>query len=372
MRKKLLSVLLVLTMAVSLTACGNSNSEKEDASKDENTAAEDAKGAEESDQEKPETSKIKWAQGLSGNILVTIAKDQGYFEEVGLEVEEIPLDPGGLDGVLQKQVDIASNFGTEGPLQMIGAGDDMAIIGGFMMEGAMAIIGPEGAEWNGVSSFKGKTVAGNSASYAVAHGLLEAGINPTEDVKWVRFENEGDGVSAVLNGEADYAVIGTGWMYQTKNTKGIEILSWTDEVTPEYSCCRMVARKSWVEENPTTVKLLDEALLRAQLYFEENRAECIKMMAEFLNADEAYVEAYMGEEEHYEINVDPLYNTVLEQWQFQKDYEFIDPDTDDAIVEGAIYKDLYKSALDYCVEHYYEDNPEFWDSQVELYERQTK
>lgn len=362
MKKKLISIMLMLAMTVSMVACGGADSKEND---------NEQETVETTNPDKPETTEIKWAQGLSGNILVTIAKEQGYFDEVGLSVEEIPLDPGGLNGVIQESVDIASNFGTSTPLQMIAAGDDMAIIGGFMMEGAMAIVGPEGAEWNGIESFKGKRVAGNQANYATAFGLSEAGVDPVKDVEWIQFENEGDGVSAILNGEVDYAVIGTGWMYQTKNTEGIEILSWTDEVTPEYSCCRMVARKSWVEENPTTVKLLIEALLRAQLYFEAHREECIQLMADFLQADYDYVEAYMGEEEHYEINVDPLYNTDLDQWQFLKDYEYIDQDVDDNIIKDAIYTDIYKSALDYCVENYYDDNPNFWDSQVELFERQT-
>ncbi len=32
----------------------------------------------------------------------------------------------------------------------------------------------------------------------------------------------------------------------------------------------MVARNSWVKENPTTVKLIDQALLRAQQYLEHH------------------------------------------------------------------------------------------------------
>ena len=53
------------------------------------------------------------------------------------------MDDGQLEGVVQKQVDIASNSGTNTPLQMIAAGDDMAIIGGFMLEGCMPIIAKE-------------------------------------------------------------------------------------------------------------------------------------------------------------------------------------------------------------------------------------
>ncbi len=46
----------------------------------------------------------------------------------------------------------------------------------------------------------------------------------------------------------------------------------------------MVARKSWVEENPTTVKLLNMALIRAQAYFESHREETVSLMAEQLRS----------------------------------------------------------------------------------------
>ena len=153
-----------------------------------------------------------------------------------------------------------------------------------------------------------------------------------------------------------------------ENTDGIKIVGYCDDITPNYSCCRMVARKSWVEENPTTVKLLDEALLRAQCYFESHREECVKMMAEQLDADEEYVEAYMGKEEHYEVNVDTVRKTVLETWNYQKAVGLIDESVDDSVIENAIYDDLYKAALDACVEKYYDEDPDFWDAQVKMFE----
>ncbi len=99
----------------------------------------------ESSSETKETKKVTWAQGASGNVLVSIAKDQGYFDEVGVEVEEVPLDEGQLEAVRTGQVDIASNSGTMRPLQMIASGDDMAIIGGFMLTGCMPVVARRGS-----------------------------------------------------------------------------------------------------------------------------------------------------------------------------------------------------------------------------------
>ena len=40
--------------------------------------------------ETPEVSLVKWNSGASGNVLLTIAEKKGYFDEVGIKLEEVP------------------------------------------------------------------------------------------------------------------------------------------------------------------------------------------------------------------------------------------------------------------------------------------
>lgn len=370
MKKRVVSILLVAAMAVSMVACGSKKSDSADT--DNSAKTEETKKVTPEDVTKdsdtPETTDIVWAQGLSGNVLVTLALQKGYFEEVGLNVKEVPLDAQQLQGVVDKQVDIASNSGTNEPLQMIAAGDDMAIIGGFMNEGCMPIIAKSGTVWNGPTDFVGKKVGGSPTTYAITSKINEAGYDINNDITWVPFDNDADKIAAVLNGQIDYAVMGTGRMYMCKNTDGIEIMAYCDDVTPNYSCCRMVARNSWVQENPTTVKLLDQALLRAQCYFEAHRDECAEIMAEQLGTDLDYVKAYMDETEHYELNVDTLKKTVVNNWQFQRSVGLIDENLDDSVIEDVVYDNLYKAALDACIDKYHDEDPDFWDKQAKMYE----
>ena len=366
MKKRVVSILLVAAMAVSMVACGSKKDDSTDNKTEETkkVTVDDVT----KDSDTPETTDVVWAQGLSGNVLVTIAQETGYFKEVGLNIKEVPLDSGQLQGVVDGQVDIASNSGTNGPLQMIAAGDDMAIIGGFMLEGCMPIIAKSGTVWNGPTDFVGKKVGSSATVYAICSKIQEAGYDVNNDVQWVPFDNDADKIAAVLNGELDYAVMGTGRMYMCKNTDGIEILAYCDDVTPNYSCCRMVARNSWVKENPTTVKLIDQALLRAQQYLEANREECEEIMAKQLNTDLDYVKAYMDETEHYELNVDTVKKTVVDNWHYQREVGLIDADLDDSVIEDVTYDKLYKAALDACIEKYHDDDPDFWDKQAALYE----
>lgn len=248
MKKKIVSVLLVAAMAVSLVACGNSSKS-------------DSSSKKESSSESKETKKVTWAQGASGNVLVSIAKDQGYFDEVGVEVEEIPLDDGQIEAVRTGQVDIASNSGTWEPVQSIASGDDLAIIGGFMLTGCMPVVAREDQEWNSPEDFLGSKMADSKSRYALFHELVDEGHDLDKEITFTEYENDSEEIQAVLKGEIDYATIGTGRMYEVEHTDGLKIVTYCSDVTPNYSCCRMVARDSWVKENKETVKLINEACI---------------------------------------------------------------------------------------------------------------
>lgn len=358
MKNKFTLILLSMLMTLNLVGCGNNASGgSKSTAKTESAASGD----------KPETNTITWAQGNSGNVLVSIAKEKGYFDEVGLKINEIPLDDQQLQAVVTKRVDIASNSGTNGPIQMISSGDDMAIIGGFMLTGCMPIIAKEGKEWKGPESLLGSKFGGQIDNYSIFHVLSEAGHDLKKEIKFVQLA-DGDKIAAVQKGELDYAVLGTGRMYQALNTKGVKIVAYNDDITPNYSCCRMVARDSWVKKNPTTVKLLNMALIRAQAYFESHRKETVSLMAKQLRTNEDYVKAYMLNE-HYRINPDPVKNVVLENYKYLQKVGGLTKIDNNVNLKDRIYTDLYKQALDEAVKKYGHENPEFYKNAVTFYEK---
>ena len=376
MKKKLLSVILAASMALSLAACGGGNSGETNPAAPAETGSEadasaETETSEATNEEKPETDTIVWAQGNSGNVLVSIAKEFGYFEELGLNVEEVPLDEGQLEAVRTGQVDIASNSGTWTPLQMIGSGDDMAVIGGFMLTGCMPVVAREDQEWNGPEDFLGSKMADTKSRYALFHDLVDEGHNLDEEIEFYEYGSDSDEIQAVLKGEIDYATIGTGRMYEVLNTEGIKIVTYCSDVTPNYSCCRMVARDSWVKENPTTVKLLNEALIRAMCYFESHREECVDLMAEQLAADKEYVEAYMLNE-HYRINPDTVKNIVLDNYDYMMKVGGIENPDESVNIEDRIYNDIYKEALDAAVEKWGDEDPEFYENALAFYEENNE
>ena len=69
MKKRVLALMLVLGMTLSLAACGSSNDKKSDDTKTETTDKDS----------KEKMTTVKWNYGSSGNVLVTIAEEEGYF-----------------------------------------------------------------------------------------------------------------------------------------------------------------------------------------------------------------------------------------------------------------------------------------------------
>lgn len=345
-------------MAFGLAACSGS---ADDTNEEANQETSEEK-------EVPETTKIVWAQGASGNSLVTIAKKLGYFEEYGLEVEEVPMDSGSGTALTAGQVDIISNNGTNTPLSSIAAGEEITIFGGHMLTGCMPIIAKTGTEWNGIGDFEGETIACPPNQFALTGAMLKEGIDPFETTEWLQLSSHSDRVAAVVSGEAKYGVIGTNQNYALSEMDDVEILCYMSDVTPNYSCCRMYTRTDFIEENPITVKLLLKALIRAQIYFNGNREEVVTWMAEELDATEEYVAAYMLNE-HYRINADPIKNPVIDAWNILDETGYLDENAKNINIEDHINIDLYQQALEELMadEEIYNADKDAYDEALEFF-----
>lgn len=360
MKKRILALMLALSMVFGLAACGSST---------EDTTEETTETTEESTEEVPETSKVVWARGASGNSLVTIAKRLGYFEEYGIEVEEVDMDSDTNTALTAGQIDIISNNGTNNPLSAIAAGEDYTIFGGHMLTGCMPIIAKTGTEWNGIADFEGETIACPPNQFSLTGAMLREGIDPFESTEWLQLSSHADRVAAVVNGEAKYGVIGTNQNYALSEMDDVEVLCYISDVTPNYSCCRMFTRTEFVENNPTTIKLLLKALIRAQIYFNENREEVVTWMAEELDATEEYVAAYMLNE-HYRINADPIKNPVLDAWEVLGETGYLDENAKNINIEDHINTELYQKALEELMadEEIYNADKEAYDEALAFFE----
>lgn len=369
MKKRIVAVLLTMAMACSLAACGGADKDKADDS---------AKGKTEADENAPEQSVVKWNCGTSGNVLLTIAEDQGYLEDEGIEIEyvEANANADAMTLLATGKVDVVSNAGTSNPLQQIASGVDLTIFGGHMVEGCMPVVAKKGAEWNGIESFIGKKVAVNPSYFAFTGAVMDLGYDdPMTAVEWETYSDYNDALAAVTRGDVEYALMGTGQnlaVQEMAKNGEIDIVSYQSEIMENYSCCRMEGQTEWVNENPNTVKAIIRALLRAQSYYEANKDEAVKLHAEKIEATEEYVAAYMLDDEHYFVSVDPLKNSVVRAWEILDKTGFLDEKAKDIDINDHINTTLYEEALAEATEAYGEEAPEFYEGMQTFFDENDK
>lgn len=357
--KKIISVLLcVTTMMTLLVGCGNSGS------KNANEAKEDSN----------KKRIVKIAYEPSGMLFDTIAKEEGYYDDANIEVEfvTLPAEADGFTQLADGTIDLITNWGTNLPLQAIASGLDISIFAGYMLEGCMPIIAKKGTEWNGLDSLIGKKIWCDGVSYfAITGPMLDAGYDPEKDADFVANDDMQARISAVKNGEADFAVLSTSYTYPVLNDPELEVVAYSDDILPEYSCCRIEGSTEWLNENHDLAVDLLKVWIRSQNFYENNKEEAASMLAKDMKVDDEYAAAFVTNE-HFNLNVDPYKKNVLRAWNwlgelgaFSDAYQSID-------IDSHINTDVYKEALDQCKEEYYNDDPDFYDRQIAIYEEQDQ
>lgn len=360
MKKRIISLMLATVMTIGLVACGGSGDSKESDKTTDETSKDEGLEL--------ETTKIKWAKDSSGNCFLGIALEKGWFEEVGITIEEVPIDNSvdAVSALAAGQVDIISNYGTCFPMSSIASGEDIQIIGGYMATGCIPIVAKEGTEWKGVESLVGKKIASMKNQYVLTRELMEAGYEPFEDVEWIEYTGASDRLAAVVKGEADFGVLSTSRNFEASQTEGIEVVGYMSDIWDYYSCCRMCVMGDFLEENPNTVKTVIKVLLRAQSWYEENKDETIDIMVDYMGVTREFLESYMLND-HLKISVDPLKNACLEAWDMLIKTDALPAGAKDIKIADHIQEDVYKEALDMAIEEYYDEAPEFYDKMVEFY-----
>ena len=339
----------VAIAVISLAACGQKTTQ----------VAENTQAATEA---KKENTVVRWNYGSSGNVLVTIAEEKGYFDEVGITIKPVSAtaNANAMALLATGQVDVVSNSGTTSPLQQIASGVDLTIFGGHMVNGAMPVVAKKGTEWKGIESFIGQDVAVNPTYFAFTGAVMNLGYdNPLEVVNWKVYSNYDEALAAVQRGEVKYALMGTEKNYPISQMDDIEIVSWHSEVMPNYSCCRMECQTEYFNNNKDVIKNVIKALLRAQSYYETHKDEAISLHAKKINATPEFVAAYMNNS-HYLVSVDPLKNSVLRAWGILDKTGYLDENAKNININDHINTALYEEALAEAEKDYGSENPDFY------------
>ncbi|MDM5206368.1 ABC transporter substrate-binding protein [Cytobacillus kochii] len=263
--KKWLIAITMMVLAVTLAACGGSGE------------------SEEGSGENKEPLKVTLPT-WTGYGPLFLAKEKGYFEENGIDVElsiveglgerKQALASGQIDGMataLDVQVSLAAS---DIPLNVVWLLDDSYGGDGILVKDDMKEI----------SDLKGKQVAFEvgSTSHMLALTALKDGGLTEEDVEVVPM-SAGDAGAAFAAGKVDAAVTWEPWLSNGSEANGKVLLTTKD--LPGIIVDTVSFTEKVIEERPEDVQAFVTAMGQAMDYWKENQDEANEIMAKGLKID---------------------------------------------------------------------------------------
>jgi len=355
MKKRLYMIALCLIMGLALAGCGSNNSSSQDAAKTPTDVLKVSVAA----------------QNNSGQVFQYMAEAHNFLQEEGVDVEMVYINNGtdAFQALTAGKVDVLSTYGTGGPLIQIANGQDFTIFGGYMIIGETPCFGKPETEWTGLESFRGKKIGITrfGTPDVVLKGILyDAGL--LDEVTFVEYKKNQEVLQAVAAGEVDFGATATGYELQAADL-GLEVKMWPDEYWPNHSCCRMLAKTSWLEDekNQEALYRLLRAYLRAEEAMQGNYDEVVDLVVKNLDLDKATVESFV-KSPHMKYDTDPFKNSVIKMWNKMKDFGYI-ADTQ-VKVEDHINTEIYKRALESLIRDY-PDSQFFKDKLVQFNENNS-
>lgn len=293
------------------------------------------------------------AQATSGQVFQYLAEDKGYLDDEGIEVEMVYINNGtdATSALSSGKVDVISTYSTGGPLIQIANGQKFTIFGGYMIIGATPVFARPETPYDGVESFRGKKIAimrGGTPDIVLKGILFDAGMDVYKDVTFVEMKRNQDVLQAVRSGQADFGSVSTGFELQIKEM-GMKIAVWPDELWPNHSCCRMLAKTDWMRKNPEALKRLLRAYLRAERDMANDMGRVVELVMKNLDMTRETAESFLLSP-HMIYDTDPYRNSVVKMWDKMKGFGYlIGPGID---VEDHINTAIYKDALDSLLAEY--------------------
>jgi NitT/TauT family transport system substrate-binding protein len=324
--KKLALVALTVALLLAITGCGS-----------QQTA-----------QNNPPAEKIKLNVGYLpavGHVLYFVAKEKGFYEQEGLDVElfQFTNSGEGMNAIKSGKLDVGS-FGTAAPLSFIAKGTPFTIFGGMQSEGHAVVAKPENVERfknpQGFIGAKVATVRLASGDAAWRNGLAKAGIDWKNQVTIQELDSPTAVLEAVKKGTADAGNI---WVPFTEmaEQQGLKIVDWSSQYFDGHVCCRLVAMDDNLKNKKEAFVRFSRAQIRAYDFYINNPDETVEILSKYVKLDKGLIKkaAYSG---HIHSIPDPDKKRVVAFWQAMKEIGYLQSDLD---ITKYINTEIYHEAL---------------------------
>ena len=294
MKKKLVAMLMVSVMALGMAACG-SNESASSASSDEETESEESdessstEAEDSEDETETETSDTEFTPsgetltvGVQSSVIsvpVVYAEEQGYFDELGLDVELIVFPNGAPEneGLAAEQLDVASNglasvySMASGLCDWIGETDTGSTTVKIYAAADSPIFEHQGEiegkdeMYGSADTLKGLTVLGPTSTleqWAAVAYFNQFGLESGEDFYYTNMDKSA-AAQAVIAGQGDIFVASDVNYCTMMEDAGFKVVATCKEATDTVFNNGYLARKDIVEERYDDLVLFLQAAYRA-------------------------------------------------------------------------------------------------------------
>ncbi len=265
MKKRILSLFLIVIMSLCLCACGNDSS----SSSDENGLPKVTLGT------------TSWPT----NMFFYLAKEKGYFEENGVNVtiKDFSSTTESTNAFIGGKIDFCTFASSETISPFAQGGEFSIVLETDKSNGSEGLVAK--SDIKNISDLAGKTIA--TQLYSVDHMLLLTLLNENgmteKDVNIVDMSIQESG-NAFIAGQCDAACIWDPYFSQAKAAGGTELFSSADN--PNLITDVLGASKSVIKNNPDAVTGVIKAFFEAVDYWKENSDDANKIMGKQLGVTE--------------------------------------------------------------------------------------
>jgi ABC-type nitrate/sulfonate/bicarbonate transport system substrate-binding protein len=229
---------------------------------------------------------INYATRTGTSWPLYIAKEAGYFQKYGLDVDiAFAVHPAGIAMVISGEAAM-TNYPLEQAMLAGSKGGSLVILGSPFRKSLFALMA--GKNVAGVRDLKGKTIGVSQigdAPYNYAVGLLgKFGLTP-RDVQWVPIGTDVNGRAAALIGGRVDATMITAPVYFKLEEKGYKSLANTSDYDDIYAPTVYVFKRALIAANPKLPELLIKAHAEAIKRFYEDKDFALKAYVKYTPED---------------------------------------------------------------------------------------
>lgn len=330
---------IVLLLGLLLTGCGQQKAQQPATPSTAQSAA--------------PTDKIKFKMGYLpavGDILTFVAKEQGFYEQEGLDVElfQFTNSGEGLNAIKAGKLD-AGAFGTSAPQVFIAKGTPFVDIGGMQSEGHAVVTKPENAgQYSNLQGFIGKKVATVRLATGDAvwrSAMSKAGIDWKTQTTIQELDSPAAVLEAVKKGAADVGLV---WVpfSEMAEQQGLQVVSWSSDYMANHVCCRVVALEDKLQNNKEAYIRYARASIRAYDFYINHQEETLDAASKYVKLDRELLRkaTYSG---HIHSIPDPDKKGFVAFWEAMKAAGYIQSDID---ISKHVNTEIYKTALDQLIQ----------------------